>query len=286
MWKTELARLSAEDAITTYIYLKELSEKEPDISVGVQSLFGRCCLSTLPGVSINLNDLASEAARLGRRIVDHPDAQQLQLDPLLLIEIHRILAGAGKTVPVLDDLHRRMAMELYQQPAETKRVGRVRVIASRLEGLGYPAEPARPDKATAARLRDPGPWFGASVAQLADVADHLAADGLPLDHVATRVLSLIALAELRNYRVDLGCTLLRTVFELGEPCHEAADALLFIALQRRRDGRYGFANHAGGSVDQSQDPQLSMFLPLTVNAVWLFRTEAERSTQLQAAASA
>src|SRR5262245_22619655 len=227
MWKIELVRLSAEDAIRTFIYLKELSEREPDISAGVQSLFGRCCLSTLPGVDINLDDLAAEASRLGGRIIDHPDAQTLGLDPLLLIEIHRILAGAGKTVSVLDELHRRMAMELRQQPAETRQVGRVRLIASRLEGLGYAAEPAQPDKDAAALLQAPERWFGAPVPQMADLADHLVADALSLDDVATRVLSLIALAELRNYRVDLGCTLLRTVFELGEPCREAADALLF-----------------------------------------------------------
>jgi hypothetical protein len=286
MWKNELVRLSADSAHATFAYLKGLAEREKDISVGVQSLFGRCCLSTLAGVNVDMNDLANEAAGLSRRIVDHPDAQKLGLDPLLLIELHRILAGAGKTVPVLNELHQRMALELLQQPAESRRIGRVRLIASRLQGLGYRLEPARPAKDALALLKAPERWFGASVSQLAEVADHLMADGRPLDDVATRVLSLIALAELRNYRVDLGCTLLRAVFELGEPCHEAVDAMNFIALQRRRDGRYGYANHAGSTADESKDPHLTMFLPLTVNALWLLRTEAERNARLQSAATA
>jgi hypothetical protein len=285
MLKTEPVWLSDDDAVVTASYLAGLSERSPDIAANVQTLFGRCCLSTLSD-EIDLDALAGEAAVLGRRILDYPDPHQLALDPLLLMESHLIFERAGKRIAVLHELHDRMASELLQQPAEAQRIGRVRVIASRLASLGYRVQVAKPGKDAAALLKSPERWFGASVTQLADLADHLIADSRRLDSISTKILSLIALAELRNYRVDLGCTLLRAVFQLGEKCSEAMDALSFIALQRRRDGRYGFSNQFAESAERDGDQHMSLYLPLTVNAVWLFRTEAGRDARIEAAASA
>jgi hypothetical protein len=109
---------------------------------------------------------------------------------------------------------------------------------------------------------------------LAEIADHLLADRRPMDEIGVQILSLIALAELRNYRVDLGCVLLRAVFQLGVPCAESMEALHFIALQRRRDGRYGFANQFGEAAEPDEEQHLNMYLPLTVNAVWLLSMDA------------
>jgi len=121
----------------------------------------------------------------------------------------------------------------------------------------------------AAMLKSPEKWFSATALEMAEIADHLQADQRPLDSLSSRILSLIALAELRNYRIDLGCVLLRTVLQLGEPCAESEDALNFIALQRRRDGRYGFPNQFVESSEPGDDQHLKIYLPLTVNAVWL-----------------
>jgi hypothetical protein len=81
------------------------------------------------------------------------------------------------------------------------------------------------------------------------------------------------LAELRNYRVDVACKLLRTALQLGIPCPEAAEGINFIALQRRRDGYYGFSNPLLESAEASADKRLSLYLPLTINAVWLFKVQ-------------
>jgi hypothetical protein len=122
--------------------------------------------------------------------------------------------------------------------------------------------------------QSPEKWFTASVASLAELADHLLADQRQLDEIEVQILALIALAELRNYRVDLGCALLRAVFHLGVPCPESIEAFNFIALQRRRDGRYGFANQFAEATEPDEEQHLSLYLPLTVNAVWLFSMEA------------
>jgi hypothetical protein len=157
-------------------------------------------------------------------------------------------------------------------------------MAAQLAALGFGVRPARPTKAMAALLATPENWFDASSAELAEIADHVAADGERLDSISTCILSLVALAELRNYRVDLGCSLLRAALEFGEPCAESVDALNFIALQRRRDGRYGFPNQFAETASPAGDPNLTIYLPLTVHAVWLFRVAARNHVPALAAA--
>jgi len=49
-------------------------------------------------------------------------------------------------------------------------------------------------------------------------------------------------------------------------------ALNFIALQRRRDGRYGFLDRLAEKPEQTADPDTALFLPMTLNAAWLFKT--------------
>jgi hypothetical protein len=59
--------------------------------------------------------------------------------------------------------------------------------------------------------------------------------------------------------------------------------LNFIALQRRRDGRYGFSNQLAESPIPDEEQHLAVYLPLTVNAVWLFRCAADRSRNFHSA---
>ncbi len=286
MYKIEPLLLSADEAAATSTYLKELSIRYPSVPVLVQALFGRCCLSTLPAAGLHLEELLEETVELSHLILNHPEPHGLELDPMLLVETHEMLRDAGSDLAGMRALLQRIASELLAQPAETLRVGRVRGIATRLASLGFPIRPAKPSGEMAALLRSSHKWFTAPVAQLAEIADHLVADGRPLDETSTRVLSLIALAELRNYRVDLGCSLLRTVFQLGEPCSESTEALYFIALQRRRDGRYGFPTLLAESPSADGDQEQCLYLPLTVNAVWLFRIRVARRWRPESALSA
>jgi hypothetical protein len=280
MQKIEPTRLSTEESLTTSTYLMGLSAQFQSIAVEVQSLFGRCCLAS--AFDLGLDELGAEAEDLGSRILDHPEPDRLDLDPLLLIEIDQMFKAVGISIATLRILLLRVASLLQTQPAETQQVGRVRNVAAHLASVGLAIRPAKKSREMAHLVDSPDRWFGCSVAQLSEVSDHLIADGEPLDEISTSILSLLALAELRNYRVDLGCTLLRTVFELGVPAAESTEALNFIALQRRRDGRYGFPNQFVEGAKPENDPHLTMFLPLTVNAVWLFRVEAQHRQRMQA----
>ncbi len=284
MQNISIASLSTEEALATSAYLKELPRVFPAMVVAVQCLFGRCCLAS--AFDLNLDVLAAEAQEFGSQILTHPESDQLGLDPLLLIEIRWILQRGGKNLTVLQELLRRIASTLAAQPTETRQVGRVRNMAAKLAFGGFPIRAAEKSREMSRLVDSPDRWFGCSVAQLAEIAYHLTADGEPLDETSTRILSLLALAELRNYRVDLGCLLLRAVFELGEPCMESSEAVHFIALQRRCDGRYGFPNQFGSGTAPEGDPQLSVFLPLTVNVAWLFRILAEHRQRRQSAMTA
>jgi hypothetical protein len=287
MWTIEPLSLSVEDALITSAYLKELSTRAENLSVAVQSLFGRCCCVTaLPGSRNQAHSLAEEAGAMSRRILAHPHSESLNLDPLLLIETYDILSEKGAENADLRRVLASIASGLLAQSAGTQQFGRVRRIAARLTTAGFDVRPAKPAKATAHLLASPEKWFRASNQELAEIADHITARQEALDTCSTRILSLLALAELRNYRVDLGCTLLRAAFQFGEPCIESVEALNFIALQRRRDGRYGFPNQYAESAEPAGDPHVTLYLPLTVNAVWLFRIAARQQSGLHAAAGA
>ena len=280
MLKLEPLLLSADEAAATSSYLRSLQERSSSLLVAAQSLFARCCLAAGPGSPGMLGELGAEADALGQRILHAPQPDQLGLDPVLLIEIYRLLKDGGIEPAAIGALLERVGAELLTQDERIQAMGRVRYIASQLTCLGFSARAAKPTKEMALLMRSPENWFSATAADLAELADHLVADRRRLEHDASQILALIALAELRNYRVDLSCSLLRAVFQLGEPSAEAADALSFIALQRRRDGRYGFSNQFV-EASAGADEHLELFLPLTVNAVWLFHVEATYRSPLQ-----
>lgn len=266
-------RLSAQQIERTSNYLIEIRDRYASPAVSVQTLFGRCCLAPLAPAPA-WAPLAEEATALAESLARLGAQGSADLDPLPLIEIHRMLKREGREVAPLRDLLAKIGPELEKQPAEVRSIGRVRVIASRLAELGFPAKPARPSKDAANLIEEEESWITAPAARLLELAEHLVADRTTLDETKSRILALVGLGELRNYRLDLGCKLLRAVLELGVPCEEARAGVDFIALQRRRDGRYGFVDRLSERSGAAADPELTLHLPLTLNAAWLFMIEA------------
>jgi len=120
--------------------------------------------------------------------------------------------------------------------------------------------------------------------ELADLIDHLMASGVQLDADQSHLLSLIALGELRNYRVDIGSKALRLVIMQGIVEEDTVEALRYVAAQRRRDGGYGFANPFRDPETEAAPPDLGFHLPMTLNAVWLFHTVLTESVNQNAQA--
>jgi hypothetical protein len=165
-----------------------------------------------------------------------------------------------------------VAKELSAQPEKVSSLGRVRLLNDRLRDLGYAVEKVGPHRSAAILLKTVSSWLNAPLAELGDLVDHLMADGDPLDPVQSEALSLIALAELRNYRVDVGCKVLRLVLRQGEISGETTEALNYVAVQRRRNGSYGFTNPFQEKNADAVANDLSLHLPMTLNAAWLFYT--------------
>jgi len=267
-------RLTTEQIALTSKYLAEMTERFASPIAAIQPLFGRCCLATLPSSIPCWDTLTREASWVAAGILSHPDPASLSLDPLPIIEIYTMIKQIDREVPEMRQILERVGPDLEALSPEVRSTGRVRQITSALSKLGFPNELARPSKEAKNLLNEKESWFSAPALQLADLADHLLADDVPLDETDTKILSLIALGELRNYHLDIGCKLLRTVLQLGVPGEETRDGVDFIALQRRRDGRYGFLDRLAEKPEQTADPDTTLFLPMTLNAAWLFKTEA------------
>lgn len=267
-------RLSTEQIALTSKYLEDVRERYSTPVLAVQSLFGRCCLAMLPESPLCWDVLANESSRLASNILTYPNAACLDLDPLPIIEICLMMKEESGGAPELQELLAKISPELNTQSIEVRSMGRVRLIASLLAQLDLPSPVATPSKSAAALLSDYERWLTAPAAHLSDLADHLIADHVQLDETNTSLISLIALGELRSYRIDVGCKLLRAALELGKPCEETRDGVDFMALQRRRNGRYGFPDRLTENTSQMADPELNLFLPMTLNAAWLFKIEA------------
>jgi hypothetical protein len=273
----ETAYLSFEQAIKTDRYCRALGDiYVNNAAASIQSLFARCCLATTPGFNFDLREIAEDSSRFAKTVLFHPNRDELGLDPLLVVQIRLMLMSAGLDVAILRELVDLIAGELAGQGEDTRNQGRVRQIASLLKSLGYVIDVIKPPRDTLGLLDNPAVWLGLPTTQLSDIADHFFADKAGLDDMSSQIMSLVALGELRNYRLDLGCKLLRLVFSQGVICLEANEALNFVALQRRRDGGYGFVNPFLETWQSEGDKALSLHLPATLNAVWLFRTKALR----------
>jgi hypothetical protein len=199
---------------------------------------------------------------------NHPDASNLNLDPMLVIEAHRLLSTHQVSITGFEQLIDKIANELESQPGDTLKLGRVRLMAERLRTFGYSIPNSSPGKDAARLLRLTNAWLTTSTTLLDDMLDHLFADKATLSEEQTSLLSLIALAELRNYRLDIGSKILRLIVMHGVANEETNDALTYMLLQRRNDGAYGFATPFDEQNWQRSSVDLKIYLPLTLNVLW------------------
>ncbi len=221
--------LTPQQASRTDEYLRTLAQRYDHAGVRLQAFFGRCCLATAdcytgPG-GVDAARVHDDLAAYAHAIATDPNAGQLGLDPLLVAEADCMLRAAGLQTPALAIMTERIARELAAQPSQVSSMGRVRLVAARLRALGHNVKMAAPSSQAAGLMKRPPSWLSAPTAELTDMVDHLTADCTPLDAAQSHILSLIALAELRNYRVDIGCKVLRLVLQQGAIAEETVEAL-------------------------------------------------------------
>ncbi|GAC1659008.1 MAG: hypothetical protein NVS4B13_02930 [Candidatus Elarobacter sp.] len=193
------------------------------------------------------------------------------LDALVVCELQRRLPHAGLSSAAVARLAAAAASSVKAAPPEVRAQGRVRYLTRALADAGLlgrsllTPHPAGVD----ALLAHPEGLFEANNDQLIDLCDHLDAGAVDIEQVAADVLALVALGELRNYSIDAGCRLVRTLARVGNRSAAYADGVDFLRMQRRADGSYGFLNpFLDLSAAGITEPQTQFFLPLTMNVVW------------------
>lgn len=272
-------RCTPAQAASTHDYLERFVRFDNDMKHCVSAVFSRCCLATNPDLGLDLSVAAAEAKSLAQAVLEHPNRDSLDLDPLLLITCYTMLAEEGAEDAHFSRLVTEIGHRIGTLEPDVRRVGRIRHIASLLAAGGFEASIEAPSKETRRLIREPGKILNAPSEVVGDFADHLLADQTVLDQELSVMLALIALGELRNYRVDLGVKLLRLGIAQGRPCEEAAEGLNFVALQRRRSGAYGFLNPFRPTEENRENLDVEFFLPMTLNAVWLLRIEAANGSR-------
>lgn len=230
--------------------------------------FARACLLLARRASSDIAQACEEAEAMARAILAHPDRDGLELDPLLLVEHSAMLSRAGCVTPQLHQIVQMIADQMDGLPDDVRAAGRTGHLARLLAkaGLG-----SKPGVGTCPPAPDEEKLLLRSSDEIRELIENLSATPRVLTDTAAEILSLLALSELRDYRLDCGIAILRYLIQSNQADAYLVEAVRFVALQRTALGTYGFSNPL---IDDGLDPaerDQRLHLPNTLNAVWLFK---------------
>ena len=150
--------------------------------------------------------------------------------------------------------------------------GRVRLTSSVLSASGVHTIQVAAPKGAASLLLAPHEMLEMPEDAIQELVDQACADGIKADEDASTILALIALTDLRNYRIDLGARIARYLILHGVRNDYLDESINFISLQRCGNGAYGFSDPTREE-NASIDKRDALFhLPITLNAVWTLST--------------
>jgi len=160
----------------------------------------------------------------------------------------------------------RVGPDLDALSQEVRSTGRVRQITSALfENLAsQSACKAYQKKLKELLLREKESWVQRTCSPTGGSSDQPVSPTIyPLDETDTKILSLIALANCETITLDIGCSCFARCSNSESPVKKRRrDGVDFIALQRRRDGRYGFLDRLAEKPEQTADSGYGpLFLP-------------------------
>ncbi|MDV6316267.1 hypothetical protein [Idiomarina sp. HP20-50] len=262
-----LQLLSINQAETTLSELDRLREKYQDTQPLLQTSFAISCILKLYPELYSNNELRKEFETLIKEIGNRAETEAA--DPLLLlltlVNYQALNIEINEALPILET----MKKELLSQPDEVLELGRLHLTKHLLNELGIKLPKLPIGKDMSDFLQSPEDWLTASDEQLSNLIDIMLANQSTISTADSDILSLIAIAELRNYKVDLGSKILRFVIHHGKANAMVQEAIQFAAVQRRQDGLYGFLNPFK---EENMDDEMSLkgfHLPMTLNVLWL-----------------
>lgn len=275
--------ITESQALRSLEYLEQFRSESSVPQFDSLATFSRACILLNGSFSFDQGIAVAEADAFAGKILDRGD-ENLGLDPYILTSHGRLLSLAGLKSQKLDALLAKIGAALSSQPDEVRQVGRIRHMVKLLNDSGFAIEqvPA-PDKAFSF-LSEPSSLIAADAEVVGDFVDHVAADATELGTDICEILALLAVAELRSYRVDIASRILRLLLSQEKQQSIVEDGVSFVALQRTSNGSYGFFDPFNEDAPHESERHERFHLPITLNAVWLmFEFERTRHSVAQAA---
>lgn len=275
---------SAAQRATTLSFLKRFwidgdvyQSTMDNISTILLTSFARGCIHLMGDDNKSMSAAQSEAEAAYEIVLAHPNPNSLSLDPAVISSHYSMLVENGLSSTSMEDVVKNLLSSLRLQPEALLCQSRVRLAVSMLKQAGVEVHLSESPYWVSKLLRNPNKLYTMTSSEVQQFVEHVTADELIIEPELVEVLSLIALSELRNYRVDLGSKILRLLLSRGCYHTYAEEGLRFVALQRRRDGGYGFLDPLREHIDVKINPMVAFHLPVTLNAVWLFKCLASTS---------
>ena len=267
----------------TLDYLGRLIGPSPSVETKASTLasicFSRACALLLVPDEDAKRKAEAEAERMGQWLLHHPNSNNLDLDPLILASHYDLLTSHRLNTQSYGELVGRIAQALRGMPANMAEQGRIRLIASLLSRNDLDCGPGHKRPGAESTLEDPSAILVMDERRMIDALDHAYADDRTCGAEASRALALVALTDLRNYRIDLACRTLRYLLAFGTDLDYVQDALDFIGLQRRAKGGYGFFDPERSAELPAEKREIEYHLPITLNCVWTMNAAARRAAK-------
>ena len=267
--------LNTEQALTTYHWLNQIQAQYQSIQIHWQILFAKVHLALNPMIEMDIEQFSEEATELTAKTL-HSLQSAVDLDPQLILSVALAYQERNINISKLTELVDKIGQSLQSQSEAIQAMGRVRNMNKNLIELGCNNQLSQQPKAIQKQLKDDAAWLTLSNDELIEMTLHCIADDRQLNEQESEIISLIALGEMRNNQIDAASKLLKLVIELGVLGDATQESLNFVAMQRRRQGYYGFNNPLVDEQVQSDEQLISYHLPLTINILWLFNRVAIR----------
>jgi hypothetical protein len=264
--------ISQAQAERTLDFLNSYYDIQSAPVAAMMAAFSRSCILTNTGNIEALSTASAEAEAIAENLLSAQGTGDLQLDPAIVVAYYKLLASKGAKTSNLQALVKVVAAELERQPQEVKDLGRVRYLTRVLANLGIMDPPVPAKRPHRLHSSDLSRLVVADCDEIHDFIDHLSADAVSVSDDLAQILSYLALAEMRNYKIDWSARVLRFLIEVDRIDNRVVESVHYIALQRTSTGGYGFVDPMTESEEDPIERFRTFQLPITLHAVWLMGT--------------
>jgi len=273
------ALLSKEQARGTLEYLDRY--RKPDVAglsefgAVTTATFARSCILTGRTGAADIARAREEAEELAQQINSHPRPEELELDPILLIEYFKSLKAVNADTPAFRNLAGTVAEHFAKAKGAMAKESRMLRLERLLADVGIGPSPTKINRA----FKECGEMLLEPSEKIAARVDLAIASGENPSPQVAELLAILALAELRDYRIDFATHILRFLVSSDHIDGFVTEGISFVALQRTREGSYGFFDPLNEQNIDERQRDSAFRLPVTLNAIWLIKLFSQKMQQ-------